>query len=161
MSQRLPKPWAQNLGVQGGSLVDACRDIAEKLMGVGHPMLAPRASVLFTSGDTSEGAYLITSGAVALALMNEDGVTLWTRRLAPGSVFGLAAAISGNSQVLCAVTDEDSSLVFIERETLLHSMRTDTALGNEILRQMSLELIDVRRKMAMLNGKPPQPLHGC
>jgi CRP-like cAMP-binding protein len=134
--------------------VDACSDIAEKLISVGQPMLAPHASVLSTSGDTSEGAYVVTSGAVALALMSVDGVTLWTRRLVPGSVFGLAAAINGNSQTLGAVADEDSSLVFVERARLLHAMRTDTVLGNEILGQMSLELIGVRRKMAMLNGPP-------
>jgi hypothetical protein len=68
-------------------------------------------------------------------------------------MFGLPSAINGNTQMLCAATEEDSALVFVERETLLEAMRTDTALGNEILRLMSLELIDARRKMAMLNGK--------
>jgi CRP-like cAMP-binding protein len=131
-------------------------ETAEKLISVGQPMLAPRSSVLFTSGDTSEGAYVLISGAVAIALLNEEGVTLWIRRLVAGSIFGVAAAIRGNSQVLWAITDEDSELVFVDRETLLETMRTDYSVGNEILRLMSLEVIDARRKLAMLNGKPAE-----
>jgi CRP-like cAMP-binding protein len=138
--------------------MNVASETAEKLISVGQPMIAPRSSVLFTSGDTSEGAYVLISGAVTIALLNEDGVTLWIRRLVPGSIFGVAAAINGNSQILWAITDEDSELVFVERDTMLEAMRTDTALGNEIVRAMSLEVIDARRKLAMLNGKPPSDI---
>ena len=133
-------------------------NIAEKLIALGHPMLAPSASVLFRSGDTSDGAYLLVAGRVDLSLLNREGTTLWSRQLESGSLFGLAAAIKGSCQELCACTDADSSLVFVQRESLLQMMRSDLSVGNEVLRLMSLELIDARRKLAMFNGSvPPQP----
>ena len=125
----------------------------QKLISAGHAMLVSRDEVIFASGDVSDGAYILLEGEVCLALMNEDGTSLWARTLVPGAVFGLAAAIQGESQLMCAIAKEDSALCFVRRDALVESMRTDTALGNEVLRMMSLEVIDARRKLAMLGRR--------
>ena len=68
---------------------------AEKLIAVGNPLLAPRGSILFTSGDTAEGAYLLLEGRAVITLVTVDGRELWSRPVEPRSFIGLAAAING------------------------------------------------------------------
>ncbi|MGH9524243.1 MAG: cyclic nucleotide-binding domain-containing protein, partial [Terriglobales bacterium] len=95
----------------------------ERLAEAGQSMFVPRASVIFTPGDTAEGAYVIMSGRVRLAIAPDNRAPVWSRTLVPGSVFGLAAAINGNTQILSATAEEDSVLIFVERSALIAAMR--------------------------------------
>jgi len=124
----------------------------EVLREFGTQMIAPPCSVILDVNESSEGAYLVTSGSVRLSLVNTDGVPLWSKTVGEGAMLGLPSAIADEPQVLKAEAIQPTELTFIERAKLLKLLKDNPQIGTEILALLSAEVREVRRKWTMLKG---------
>ena len=69
-----------------------------------------------------------------------------------GAVLALSSAIANERQVLSATTLDEAQMAFIPREKLGKLMQDHPAIGHELVRLLSEEVNDARRKLAMLRG---------
>ncbi len=125
----------------------------EHLREFGRPMCAPRHAVILDAGETSEGAYLVTSGRVRLSLPDEDGTPLWSRVLGKGAILGLPSAIAGELQSLKAEAIEPTGLTFVESHKLAKLVKDNPEFASEILEALSVELRELHRRWSMLAEK--------
>jgi CRP-like cAMP-binding protein len=83
--------------------------------------------------DPPQGAYLVASGRVHLALLDDEGNALWSRMVGQGAILGLASALGNEPQVFRAVAIEPTEMAFIERDRLAKLVRDNPAIGTEIV----------------------------
>ena len=87
-------------------------------------------TLLFTPDESSERLYILRKGRVDLYRLTRSGRRLVTRRIQPGSVFGMMVLLGQTVQGNFAVTAEDSEIWVITREDILALLkkRPDVAL---------------------------------
>jgi CRP-like cAMP-binding protein len=90
----------------------------------------PIGTMLFTPDESSERLYILKQGRVDLFRLTASGRRLVTRRIEPGSVFGLMGLLGQTIQGNFAETIEDSEIYTITREDVLalFKKRPDVAL---------------------------------
>jgi len=125
-----------------GTLV-APDELKRQLEIVGSRIQKERGSFLFRRGDEDRGVFLIAQGAVLLGLGN-DLPGFPARRLGPGSVVGLPAALSDMPYSLTAEVLENSELVYVHRQRLLDLLREKPELCFHVMAILSEELAQTR-----------------
>jgi len=130
--------------------LSAADELRSQLEHVAGTLLRPRGSVLFVRGDPGTGVYLVRRGLVVLSLGSGAPKRL-ARRLGPGSLIGLPAALSGKTYSLTAEVSEDAELGFISREAFLEILRQDPSLCFHVMDILSEQISAMRSLM-----KPPQ-----
>lgn len=133
--------------------------VVERLEAVGQPVTRPSGAVLFDQGQPGEGAYVLKSGNTRLSLWDNEGVPLWSRIVKPGAILGLPSTLGHTSYSLRATAVEPVELVFVPQPKLEELMRQDTTVGTALLRIVSEELIDLRRKLSLLKVRVPHRSH--
>ena len=79
----------------------------------------PVGTILFTPEDTCEHLYLLRQGGIELYRLTLRGKRLVTRRILPGSMFGIMGLLGQTLQGSFAETTEDSSVYVIRREDVV------------------------------------------
>ena len=125
-----------------GTLI-APEELKRQLEVVGAPIQKERGSFLFRRGDEVSGIFLIRQGAVQLGL-ERDLPGFPPRRLGPGSVVGLPAALSNTPYSLTAEVLDNSEFVYLQRERLLDLLREKPELSFHIMAILSEELAQTR-----------------
>lgn len=135
--------------------------LAMKLEALGMPLAQPKGAVLFDQGQPGTGAYILKSGAACLALLNHQGAPVWSRVVRPGAILGLPSTIGDTPYSLRATALESVELVFIPKRQVMEVMRQDPTLGTALLRILSDELVDLRRKLSLLRLQSPSVSAYC
>ena len=129
--------------------------VMERLEAVGKPVTQASGAVLFDQGQPGEGAYVLKSGNTRLSLLNDEGVPVWSRMVKPGSILGLPATLGHTPYSLRATAVGPVELVFVRQPKLEELIRQDTTVGTALLKVVSEELVDLRRKLSLLKLQIP------
>lgn len=128
--------------------------LRDRLTEIGVAREFGAGETVFDQGQTAGGAYVVLSGRACLTLLDPADQPIWSRILGAGSILGLPSSVSGQPYSLRATTLEPTRAVFVSRDSVNQLMRQDPVLAAEILRVLSDELIDLRKKMSMLRSRP-------
>jgi CRP/FNR family cyclic AMP-dependent transcriptional regulator len=79
----------------------------------------PVGTILFAPEDTCEHLYILRQGGVELYRLTSGGKRLVTRRISPGSMFGIMGLLGQTMQGSFAETTEDSTIYVMTREDIL------------------------------------------
>ena len=116
---------------------------------------------IYREGDFPSGVYLINSGSVKIAKINDDGKELVTGLYKKGEYFGITAALQDDIYTENAVVLEDSVVCKLNKQEFLELLYTDRDVANQFIKILSNnlkekeeELIDlayntVRRRVAV------------
>jgi len=126
-------------------------NLAETLAAYGQAMRVPKAEVIFEPGDVADGVYIVRSGQVHILLLDDRGVSVWSRNVAQGAILGLPAAVGKYQHCVQAIAVESTEMVYLSADTLLALIRDTPTLGAQVLAVISEELGDLRKKASMLN----------
>jgi CRP/FNR family transcriptional regulator/CRP/FNR family cyclic AMP-dependent transcriptional regulator len=134
--------------VKNLSIFDGASDAAlDELGSIARCHDYPKNNILFYQGDPPGSAFLVISGRVKIALMNEEGREVVLNIVRPGGIFGLIAALDGGPQPANAITTEPSRLAkfsieeftaWVERQKLTHSV---------FLRELGLRIREAYQKI--------------
>ena len=128
--------------------------LAERLRPLGETTQLPKGSFLFGQGDPAKGVFLLSAGRACISLSGQDGAPAWSRIVGPGAILGLPSSVSGQPYTLSAVALENLDAAFVSRQTLCELMARDPELSNQVVRVLSEELGDLRRRISLLNATP-------
>ena len=128
-------------------------ELVDELKPLGHEITAIRGTILFHEGDPAKGVYIVLAGNASLTMTTENGNTVLARSSGPGSLLGLPGTFLRGIYQLTAKLDEDSRLIFVEREKVLDFLRQRTdmcmivlsVLGNEVS-QMPIQPVQPKRR---------------
>ena len=124
-------------------------------------MTEPKGAVLFRRGEPSIGVFLVRKGSVSLRLESEEGETIWDRTAARDAIVGLPATLSGGRYSLTALTLEESELAFVDRQAMIELVRSNPAIGLEIVHALGEEVVQMREILASTSlvtvPQPEQP----
>lgn len=130
-------------------------ELVEELKPLGHEITCVRGTVLFHEGDPAKGVYIVLAGHASLTMTTENGATVLARSSGRDSLLGLPGTfLRGIYQLTCTI-DQDSRLIFVERERVLDFLRQRTdmcmlvlnVLGTEVA-QMPIQPVQPKRRMS-------------
>jgi len=101
--------------------------------------------VLFHQDDPSAGAYILRKGSVTLSMTGQNGQSLFTVHVAPGSVIGLPAAISNMPYSLNATALAGAKIGFIGCDDLHALMQAEPLLSLKMLQILAAEVRTARK----------------
>ena len=118
--------------------------VQSELLHVAQQATEPKGAVLFRRNEPAFGIFLVRKGSVSLRLEAEEEDPFWERIVTGDSIVGLPATLSGGRYSLTAIVLEDSELAFVERSVLLDLIRNNPAIGLELMRALSEEVVQMR-----------------
>jgi CRP-like cAMP-binding protein len=127
--------------------------IRKALLEESSPRVEPAGVVLFRRDQPAFGLFLVRTGSVSLRLDGAGTKVIIDRTAGPGSIVGLPATLSQSRYSLTAVTLKKCHLAFIERETLLATLRKNTELCLELLGALGEEVISMREVLCRGSAK--------
>ena len=128
--------------------------LAARLRPIGATTQLPKGSFLFGQGDPAQGVFVVSAGRACLSLFGQDGAPVWSKIVGPGAILGLPSTVSGQPYTLAAVALDTVDAAFVSRHTLCELMARDPELSNQVVRVLSEELGDLRRRISLLNATP-------
>jgi CRP-like cAMP-binding protein len=124
------------------------KTVQSHLLAAARPLTEPKGAVIFRRDDPAFGVFLIQKGSVSLRLETGEGKAILVRKATRDSIIGLPSTLSGGRYSMTAVTLEKSELALIERPALLELIKSDSALGLELLRALGEEVAEMRAVLA-------------
>lgn len=120
------------------ALEPAATAILERLT----PMQAPKGTVLFHPGETVKGFVIVLSGRVEIFLTGPSGREILLYAVEPGqsciqSTLGLMGGEDYSGE---AITERDSELVLVPRDTFLHLMGVSNIFRDFVFQAFALRL---------------------
>jgi len=104
-----------------------------------HLATYPGGALLFVEGQTPRGAFILCSGKVKLSTTSRNGKVLILRMAEAGTVLGLSAVITGEAYELTAETSMPCQVNFVERDTLLRLLESNSEAGLHATQTLSRE----------------------
>lgn len=101
---------------------------------------APAGTVLFTTGESSRGLYIVETGRVRIYRISADGREQVLHIEGPGRPVGELPLLDGGPYPASAVTMEESRLVFLPRADFEHLYRTSPDASHAIIRALGKRL---------------------
>ena len=92
-------------------------------------MSFPEGVKIMQEGATGTAMYIVLNGKVAVAIGRKI-----VEKLGPGGVFGEMALVDNSPRTATAVARSDCELLAIERETLIKLVKSDPAVGMQMMR---------------------------
>ncbi len=131
-----PKQGNLRSGEPPRPLADVCADFAALAPATG----CAAGTMLFRQGEESHGVFLLLEGKARLLLATARRSDLPFRVVGPGYLLGLPSAIVGSPFIYSAELLEDSRIVFVGRDTLLHFLRTRGDLCLDVVKLLGTEV---------------------
>ncbi len=100
---------------------------------------------IFSEGDTAKGFYILLSGRVKIYKLSLEGKEQILHLFGPGEPFGEVPVFAGEQFPAHAQAMQDSSMLFLSRDSLLQLLRHDPSLGLNMLAVLSRRLRDFTR----------------
>jgi CRP-like cAMP-binding protein len=125
-------------------------ELVAELKPLGHEITCSQGTILFYEGDAAKGVYIVLQGHASLTMTTENGATVLARSSGPGSLLGLPGTFLRGIYQLTAKMDQDSRLIFVEREKVLQFLRERTDMCMLVLNVLGTEV-------AQMPMHPAQP----
>lgn len=137
-------------------------ELVAELKVLGNEITCVRGTILFHEGDPAKGVYIILEGHASLTMTTENGATALARSSGAGSLLGLPGTFLRGTYHLTCTIDQDSRLIFVEREKVLDFLRERTdmcmlvlsILGTEVS-QMPLQPVQPKRRASRKSANRP------
>lgn len=97
-------------GVEGDLLIE--------LASIGRLKYFKKKDTIFDVGSASDGMYIVNTGRVGITTMFANGKELMLNILGPNELFGEIGALDGLPRTASAISQDDSSVVHLEGESL-------------------------------------------
>lgn len=123
-------------------------ELVEELKPLGNEITCVRGTILFHEGDAAKGVYIVVDGHASLTMTTENGATALARTSGPGSLLGLPGTFLRGIYHLTCVMDQDSRLIFVEREKVLDFLRQRTDMCMLVLKVLGTEVSEMPIKPA-------------
>ena len=123
----------------------------------------PKGAFLFRTGEKPTGVYIVLEGAVKTSVNSEQGKTMVLGLFGPGTVLGLAAAISGRGHQATAEALRPTKALFVSREDLGREIKHDATAARqtaELLSEACYFTVDKMRTVS-LSQSAGQKLARC
>jgi CRP-like cAMP-binding protein len=101
---------------------------------------ADRREVLYRKGDACNGFFVVSYGCIRLSLYSDKGQEKPIQLAYPGNSFGEATMFQGLAHYTTGIASEDSSLVYVPRETIVQLLKGDWQLAMHLLANLSYRL---------------------
>jgi CRP/FNR family cyclic AMP-dependent transcriptional regulator len=111
-----------------------------KLSGLLHTRTFPGASNVIIAEQPGEAVYVIQSGAVKIYVEEADGTDVILAILCAGEVLGEMSIADSLGRSANVVTLEESTLLWMDRATFQHCLRTMPAMNANLVRILSRRL---------------------
>ncbi|HIJ59426.1 MAG TPA: Crp/Fnr family transcriptional regulator [Nitrospirae bacterium] len=111
-----------------------------KLVKICHIKKFDKGEVIFMDGDEAKGFYCINSGFVKIFKIGFDGKEQIFHLLGPGEVFGEVPVFIGGSYPANAVTLQDSTFLFIEKDDFIYLIKEQPQVSLNMIANLSLRL---------------------
>lgn len=112
-----------------------------------------KGATVFSRGDGSSGFYMILTGRVKVFQLSTEGKEQILHIFGPGESVGEAAVFSGTLFPAYAEAYEDSTLLFIPRDSFIELIRNDPSLSLAMLAVLSKRLRMVNALVESLSLK--------
>ncbi len=96
-----------------------------------------RGTQVFQRGDPCVGFHVVVYGQVKLAFVSAQGAEKVVEMIGPQHSFGEAVMFMGKPYIVAAQAMEDSLLLHVARDTLMHEIAHDPALASKMLAGLS------------------------
>jgi CRP/FNR family transcriptional regulator len=96
---------------------------------LGHLTLYPPNATLLAEGQQPRGVYIVCSGRAKLSVEARDRKTIILKIVGDRHVLGLSAVISSGVSPITVTTMELCQIKFVERESFLHLIESDSYAG--------------------------------
>jgi len=96
----------------------------------------PRGATVFREGDEGSALYIVEEGLVKVSVGSADGAELALTTLRPPDAFGELPLIDGGPRSASAVAVVDTTLVALDRRTLLDAIGRRPELADGLLRSL-------------------------
>jgi CRP-like cAMP-binding protein len=106
--------------------------------------------VLFRQGDPPMGLYLVAKGGAMVTMTSEDGDTLMSIEVVPGSLLGLPAVIGNQPYSLTARAHHGSWVGFVPKDEFSKLVQTNAALMVQVLKVLANEVRSARIAITQL-----------
>ncbi len=123
-----------------GDFCDLPHPLLAELHGMGHLTLYPPDAVLMTEGQSPRGVYIVCSGRVKLSVEAKDGKTVILKVAGERQVLGLSSVVPGQPSPIEATTIELCQIKFVDRESFLHLLDTNSHAALACARLVSQEI---------------------
>ena len=146
--------------VPGGSLygVDIFEGIESEELHIlfenTHQQTCPGGTIIFSPEDTCKYLYLLGQGGVELYRLTSEGKRIVTRRILPGSVFGLIGLLGQTPRGSFAEATKDSTLYVISREEILAFLARRPELVLHILEAVGKRLALLEERLIEILYSP-------
>lgn len=101
---------------------------------------APAGTVLFSTGESSRGLYIVESGRVRIYRVSPEGREQVLHIEGPGRPVAELPLFDGGAYPASAVTAEDSTLVFLPRQDFEYVYRSNPDVAHAIIRGLGRRL---------------------
>jgi CRP-like cAMP-binding protein len=118
--------------------------LLRKLLERALPLDCTKGRVLFRQGDKPYGLFILRGGEASMTLESESGDVLIRTQLAPGSLLGLPALMSGNPYTMSAVAKRRAEVNYVTRKDLSALTLAEPKLALEALRILAAEVLIAR-----------------
>ena len=106
--------------------------------------------VLFRQGDPPMGLYLVAKGGAMVSMKSEDGDSLMSIEVLPGSLLGLTAVIGNQPYSLTARAHNGTWVGNEPKEEFKKLLQTDTTLMVKVLQVLANEVRSARIAITQL-----------
>ena len=99
-----------------------------------------KGETLFQQGDSSDAAYIVRAGVIAIVLITPDGRELAINEMRPGECLGELSLLTGRPRSASAVARVNSEMVVIPRHEFLAELEREPALTRRLLETLAMQL---------------------
>ena len=96
-----------------------------------------KGAILFRAGEKPSGVYIVLEGPVKTSVNSEQGKTMVLGLFGPGTVLGLAAAVSGRGHQATAEALYPSKVLFVSRQDLEREIKQDATAARQMAELLS------------------------
>lgn len=126
----------------------------QKVFEDAHLQTFPVGTIIFSPEDTCKYLYLLDQGGVELYRLTVKGKRIVTRRILPGSMFGIMGLLGQNLQGSFAETTKDSTMYVISQEDILEFLVQKPELVIHILEAVGNRLCLLEERLIQILQSP-------
>jgi CRP-like cAMP-binding protein len=94
-------------------------------------------TVIYRPGDNAKNAYLIVSGSIKFELATSGGQNIFVDIINKGFIFGELVLLTGFNYQSIAITNEDTDMIVIPKETLLSLIAHNAEFAIKFTKQLA------------------------
>ncbi len=113
---------------------------------------------IYKIGDRNSAAYIVISGAVEVATVDEDGQEVVVDRPAPGEIFGFASMIDGTPHQTSAIATEDTECIEVDRDDITVLLQRKPMAGMDLLTTLGRQFHASQQLVRVRSSRHPNDI---